>query len=444
MGRFVLLTATLLGASGCSLGEETPGTEPVGHEAIACQACHQGGEVGDRVAAVPSSTCSSADCHGSDNPQRVMVGSVEFDHRGHGSTGDLALGCAGCHTHSDGIEELWTEEEPCALCHREEMSGASGADCKSCHAGDSQGFTSQGVEVPHEGQSWIAGACVRCHYDVSEAEREVSSVRCSACHEEAEAVTTRGLGLDLHPQHAGVPCTSCHDQEAHRILAMSSAVELVCSDCHSVSHGLELALDPLPASTCNGCHASEHEAQQRLLLGLLDQDIRAAGSEKFMDGLTCRSCHVETRDALQPIEGSRAACVGCHGAEYGAVLDWWHEGLTRRSSLVEEYLRVARRTLGAPSDSIAGLLLVADDLLATLRTASGVHNLPLAHRMLEGALGASAAAYLAAGATAPEPPNLGREPSMGLCSYCHYERTETMVSQSMDNVFHREVMGVGR
>jgi hypothetical protein len=220
---------------------------------------------------------------------------------------------------------------------------------------------------------------------------------------------------------------------------MSSSVRLECGDCHVESHAVTLEVEPFAAETCNECHGDEHAAQQALLLGFVDHDVDLVASEKFMDGVTCRSCHVpRSGRPADPTVGSPAGCTACHRAEYGQVLTWWEEGVEQRVDVVGAYLRAARGRLGA-----SGTLDSAEAMLETVR-AGGVHNLRLSHRLLAAALAEAGRAHTEAAIRAPAPPGLGREPSMGLCSYCHYWLGETRVSGQMDTIFHREVMGVGR
>ena len=62
----------------------------------------------------------------------------------------------------------------------------------------------------------------------------------------------------------------------------------------------------------------------------------------------------------------------------------------------------------------------AEAKISLVADAGGHHNLLLAHRLLNEAWEGIARAYEGAGRPVPGSPALGREPSMGLCSYCHY------------------------
>jgi hypothetical protein len=426
MGRYALLTAALLGAGSCTVADD--GQPPsAAHADLACAECHAGGSSDVGMASVPTSTCARSDCHRTDNPARVALSTVEFEHRSHGSTGEVALGCAGCHAHASGSDDLVADLGSCALCHRDELLGERPRDCERCHVGDHDATTSQGVTVPHEGLSWTGGDCVRCHYDVSEPESDVSIRRCATCHIDVREVTRAALGEDVHPDHSGVPCVRCHTDSGHRIVAMSSAVTLDCSSCHDQAIGRS---------------PTDHAAVQRLFLGLIDSEFDAVPSDKFMDGLTCTSCHIAGAGSGEAAPAPAAACVSCHRPEYGTVLAWWKEGVDERLRLTRRYVRGAVRRVepATRSDSVAGLLTSAEDLLTQVEEGGGVHNLLLSHRMLEAALRRASSAYEAAGRRPPEPPRLGPEPRRGLCGYCHYRLEEIEFSSAMDPEFHRRAL----
>ena len=445
MGRLLLLTLLLASCAPPEARVARGGTPD--HAGLACVACHSGELAHGRLATVPREGCAASDCHRDGGPARVRLATVVFEHRSHGGDTVVAMTCAGCHGHDDGTEPLTASTDACALCHAAELGGDNGGDCRTCHARpEHEGTTSQGLPVEHTGLPWLGGECVRCHYDVSDPALHVETSRCLACHADLDAVTREGVGRDLHPTHTGVSCTSCHAEGGHRILAMSSAVDLQCGDCHLQVHDVEVTPDFPAPPTCNGCHRGAHAAQQRLVLGILPEDSAARPSEKFLDGLTCRSCHLPDARAAAgggaAVVGSSVSCTGCHRAEYATVLRWWNEGTRQRVGRVEGYVRVASAALsGAPADDPAAQLLgEAGELLATVRDGGGQHNLQLAHRALARALERTVGAYRAAGRSVPAPPDLGREPREGLCSYCHFRLDDPWQLGEMSGAFHREVM----
>jgi hypothetical protein len=443
MGRCPLLTLLFL-ATACA-PESAPRADGDPHGDLACAECHQGGLSDRELAAVPPETCTGSGCHEADVPGEITLATVRFTHLDHGSTESLALGCAGCHTHNSGSDPLNAGPETCGLCHVDELSGARGEDCRLCHTAPRHaGVTDQGLAIPHDGLPWIQGGCLRCHYAVARPVHEVSLGRCAQCHLDTNAVTQAGIGEDLHPDHVGTHCGACHEADNHRIEAMSSAVQLECESCHSVEHDVEVDAALLASQTCVECHGGAHQAQQRLLLGIMPDASAAAPAAHFMDGLTCRSCHIqgpETSDAAQ--RGTDEACVACHRPEYATVLRWWNEGVAERMRLVDRYLAGADRAVAGRGDSDPARLATqqARRLLDLVADAGGQHNLPLTHRIFENAIASASEAYRLAGRGTPPVPALGRPPRQGLCAYCHYRIAEPGLTERMDDAFHREVVG---
>lgn len=445
MGRHSLL-AVLAGAALAACGTETAprqtAAEP--HARLACAACHQGGLADRELPAVPSGACVASGCHGNEVPAQVTIQTVSFTHRGHGSTGSVTIGCAGCHTHRAGGDSLKAGPGTCGLCHADELSGARTEDCRLCHATLAHdGMTSQGVAIPHEGLPWIEGGCLRCHYAVAKPVHEVSLTRCAACHDDVDAVTQAGIGEDLHPAHAGNTCGACHEEDNHQIEAMSSAVDLQCADCHTEEHGVEVDVTWLDAATCDACHATAHQSEQRLVLGILPDSLAATPSDHFMDGLTCRSCHLPLGGANSERRlGSSVACVQCHRPEYATILRWWNEGIAERTRMVDRYLSGAERAAGRgeQGDTAALTAARARAMLSLVERAGGQHNLPLTHRIFQDVVSDATEAYRLAGVTPPAAPELGRTPRQGICAYCHYTLPEPGFSERMDDAFHREVL----
>ncbi len=462
MGRFVLLTAgragraglflaalSALAAAGCAEPalQRTARADGDPHADVSCSTCHDGplAQVGE--AAVPAQACTASGCHTDGGPREVKLSSVEFQHRGHGGDSTIvATACAGCHTHDAGNEPLVANVDACSLCHLNQQATGGGGECRTCHQAPSHvGFTSQGVEVPHQGLPWVEGGCVRCHYDVTRPPVEVSVTRCSSCHTDLDAAVAGGIGEDLHQTHTGSACTACHDGGTHRIQAMTSSVDLQCTDCHAREHDLELAADFPDPATCDACHGSAHQAEQRMVLGLVPDLPGPAPSEKFMDGLTCRSCHGTPGDTdpATLVQSVSQDCVGCHRPEYATVLRWWRQGSSDRLGRTDQFVSTARRRLGNASDTVAGELAAATRMVDLVRDGGAVHNLPLAHELLTEATQRVSEAYRLAGVDTPAPPNLGPQPRMGLCSYCHYRPNDPWLYEEMSGSFHRDVLRIG-
>jgi predicted CXXCH cytochrome family protein len=355
------------------------------------------------------------------------------------------MGCAGCHAHERGSDPLKAGVDACSVCHLSQQAAGLAGECRTCHVQPTHvAVASQGVEVPHRGLPWIEGGCIRCHFDVTEPPVEVALVRCVSCHADLDRAVAQGIGEDLHEAHTGAVCTSCHEEGTHRIRAMTSSVDLQCVDCHAVEHDLELEAAFPATATCNDCHTDVHQAQQRLMLGLVPGLEAPAPSEKFMDGLTCRSCHQEApgRDPDAVLMGSAASCVACHRTEYRTVLQWWLSGGEARLARTAPFVERGAAQLATEGDSVALALDEARAWVALVGEAGAVHNLPLAHRLLQEASDRVVSAYRSQGVAMPAAPELGRQPRMGLCTYCHYRPDDPWLFREMSGTFHRDVLGI--
>ena len=442
MGRLLLLTLAL--AACAPSGTRFAGDD--GHGDLTCTTCHRGGETDLGMAAVPEASCLASGCHSDLGPNRVESDLMAFEHRDHGGDSiEVALGCVGCHTHGDDAGALFAGADACAVCHADDLDGDSDGDCQLCHTQpDHVAFTSQLVALPHDQLPQLQQSCVRCHYDVEGLAEDTPSEQCLSCHlEGSTALAVDASEDEVHETHEGKACVSCHASELHRSTAMSSAVQLDCLGCHARPHDVIAMGGETPTIDCNDCHTDSHVEQQRMLLGTeLPAGADGAPSEKFMDGLTCRSCHVASTGstAATDVRGSARGCTGCHRSEYATVLSWWRQGGDQRVALARRYLDAARSALGGTSGAAADLLGESEELLDFVTAGGPQHNIPLSHDLLDQSLQRSAAAYREAGRQPPEVPSLGRRPRMGICSYCHYRTNDPWTFSTQPADFHQEVM----
>ncbi|MEJ2539226.1 MAG: cytochrome c3 family protein [Gemmatimonadota bacterium] len=443
MGRRLLLSlGAVVALSGCTAVDAVQVTDQA-HRGVECADCHTGPRADAEMASAPTEGCTASGCHEDRGPGQAEIREVSFEHRDHGGDSVAVVsGCAGCHTHAEGGAPLQVSMASCSLCHISDAAKGNAAECRLCHTAPEQVTrTSQEVAIPHREVPWIDGGCVRCHYDVSPVAVQVSILSCATCHQDPDSVASESAGTDPHPDHTGVACTSCHQEQTHRIERMSTAVVLQCGDCHADVHGVE----PTPAwpgtSTCNACHARVHAPEQALLLGMVAQVPGSSPSAKFLDGLSCRSCHVPpaSHDPTESVDGSEAGCVGCHRTEYGQVLEWWRDGAQARITPVRRALDRAETRLEGNA-AARPRLDSATVALTAVEEGNPVHNLSLAHGLLERAQTQISQAYRDAGTGAPAPVELGPRPSIGLCTYCHYLPDDPWVFQEMSGDFHREAL----
>lgn len=416
------------------------------HRDVACADCHSGPLSDRQMPQVTSATCTTSGCHSDGGPRIVELASIEFEHRDHGGGDSIpAMGCAGCHTHATASAPLVAAVDACSFCHIGLQAAGTTGECRLCHQNlDHAPLTSQRVAIPHADLSSLDGGCVRCHYDVTEPLQTVSTLRCATCHADVDAVVPAGVGPgpELHDSHTSASCISCHEDGEHQIQAMSSAVRLGCVDCHTRVHDVDVTETFPEVVTCNQCHAESHAEQQRLVLGLAPGIDGAFPSEKFVSGLTCRSCHQAPSgaDPTVAVRGNAQTCVTCHRSEYATVERWWRQGAATRVGRVEALLGSARRTLGEADAPVVAALDDAERSVTLVREGGAVHNLAFSHRLLEQAIDRVGEAYTTAGRTAPSAPDLGRRPSQGVCTYCHFRADDPWVFQDMSGPFHRDVL----
>jgi hypothetical protein len=447
MGRALLIAAaaaTLL--SGCEVARppapaQTAAAIENGHEDLACAACHNGEKTEKSRASVTREACTASGCHEDAGPPKVTLATAEFEHRNHAAQSEITVNCAGCHTHDAGAAPLRASVDACALCHGANLAGKSSEECQLCHKEPKHvAMTSQGIPVAHSSLPWLETGCARCHFDVMQPQKKVAMAKCLSCHEQGHELTKEAIAQDLHPTHRGVTCTSCHEAGLHKVAEMSSAVALNCADCHTRDHNL--ATTRASTETCAACHKNAHQAQQRMVLGIVG-DGRVMPSAKFLTGATCRSCHAppQVRQTVsdEPRRGQAEACAGCHDVEYNRVLDWWLDGSIARERKARAYVDAARAALPAPPDSARRLLARATRSLDLVRTAGGQHNLELADLIYREAVSQAAAAYEVAGRAPRALPDFGNVPHVGTCSFCHYGSAEPWNYRAMPQALHERL-----
>jgi hypothetical protein len=184
-----------------------------------------------------------------------------------------------------------------------------------------------------------------------------------------------------------------------------------------------------------------------MLLGVIDERATATPSNKFMAGITCRSCHVREPGEAPgnvPIRGQAQACADCHRTEYRQVLDWWIRGTRARSDAMLAFTARAARDLGGAPDTARALVGSARRMVAVVAEAGGQHNLELADRIFRDASQRVVDAYRLAGRASPAPPELGTAAHEGLCTYCHYAPGDVWNYRRMPADFHEQVLGLDR
>jgi len=424
--RHALLALAALATTLAGCGRR-PAAAPDPHENVACVGCHRLLAADSGRGPVPDEGCTSRNCHPGGGPDSARLSLVRFAHRAHPNGRGGTVACAACHTHAPGSAAMTTDTTACALCHVKDLAESRGRQlfCRLCHA-DLQHAptTNQGVPVPHARVDAEHVPCTRCHYQVLEG-NAAQADKCAGCHRDTVVASLRSADT-LHATHPNFRCEACHGPVRHRVAAISTSVELDCLECHRPGHRRpNHPADIVATARCVGCHTDVHAAEQRLILGLLPgEPIRP--SPMFMGGVTCRSCHVTPGQpgprAGRPLVSNEAACTGCHGSQWSGILPRWRRGYQRREAWVGAYVAAAVRAAGDSGRPAAARAQVrqAQSLLAFVRAAGPLHNLPASDRIMRDALDLARRSYRTAGLPAPATPELGPPVQTGNCMSCHY------------------------
>lgn len=148
--------------------------------------------------------------------------------------------------------------------------------------------------VPNSSTSAPANECLPCHQakDSAQKDQKISralldplalarsthrDLSCLDCHQEAEKLPHSRKTMKE------VVCTSCHGEEAQKILGSSVHASLSsCSNCHG-GHDTEAKAD-FSARRCAECHPAPFEAYQKSIHGLAQK----AGHK---EAARCHDCH---------------------------------------------------------------------------------------------------------------------------------------------------------
>jgi hypothetical protein len=186
-----------------------------------------------------------------------------------------------------------------------DVHGASGLGCASCHGGDPTAAGFDGMDpatgfVGRPTRRQLAGFCGRCHSDAAFMRQYNPSLRVDQV---AEYVTSvHGTRLIEQGDTAVAICTSCHP--AHSITSPSDP---------------QSSVNPLNvAETCGACHASaEYMGGYGIPTDQLEDYRRSVHWEMMTEGgdlsaPTCNDCHGNHGAAPPGITSVGNVCGQCH------------------------------------------------------------------------------------------------------------------------------------
>ena len=255
-------------------------------------------------------------CHGDGTLTDDAGGSVYVDPEGFSLSvhGEEGVGCVGCHTDLEGVEDF-----P----HRERLEAVN---CGLCHDGAYEDYAESlhGVLSIERGDQ-DAPSCASCHgaHDIRRKDDLKSRVSaknipetCSKCHTDERMMAEHSLAKG--PSFVKVYQESVHGRA---LTEAGLTVSAVCNDCHG-AHDIKHTKDPqsrvwrthIP-KTCAKCHGGIYETYAQSVHG---RDFLAGNP----DVPTCTDCHGEhtIRSHLDPKSSVYAThvaylCSKCHDDE---------------------------------------------------------------------------------------------------------------------------------
>lgn len=208
-----------------------------------------------------------------------------------------ASSCIDCHALLDGPLKVTGEQ------HMQDIHGAKGLGCESCHGGD-----------PNDAENAMSPA-----KGFKGKPRRVDIPKlCASCH--SDAATMRKYNPSLRTDQFAQYLTSVHGKQ----LAKGDDKVAVCTDCHGV-HGILPASDsrskvnPLNVvETCASCHAN---AERMKPYKIATDQVAGYGASVHREALTergdlsaptCVTCHGNHGAAPPGVSSVVNVCSNCH------------------------------------------------------------------------------------------------------------------------------------
>lgn len=299
---------------------------------------------------------------------RAIFGNILFDHTPHLTEmrRGKRLRCTSCHSQIVQREHMTVTNTTCFLCHFKRVPGDKTLDdCDMCHGPPLSPVQYLGVKFDHSGALKRGVECLKCHMHVIQGNGEVSKDRCFSCHTELQKLEKYTDALLMHDNHVTkhkVDCLRCHDEIRHKILEMAQSVEMECISCHP----------------------NQHAAQKELFLGIGGHGVSYMPDPMFLTRVSCTSCHISHKGT--PLQGisaypSEAACMSCHGTQYGAILRQWKSQMKNILSVILPSLEKSKGELKKYSvrlskrEKAERLVEEAHENIDLVRYGKGVHNI---------------------------------------------------------------------
>lgn len=326
---------------------------------------------------ISDNSCLREGCHN----QRLLsgrenFGNILFDHTPHLTEmrRGKRLRCTSCHSQIVQREHMTVTKSTCFLCHFKRAPGEKTLDdCNMCHGAPLSPVQYLGVKFDHSEALKRGVECRKCHMNVIQGNGEVSKDRCFSCHTEPEKLEKFTDALLLHDNHVTkhkVDCLRCHDEIRHETPEMAQSVEMECTSCHP----------------------DQHSAQKELFLGIGGYGVEYMPDPMFLTRVSCTSCHISHKG--NPYQGtmaysSPAACMSCHGTQYGAILEQWKSQMKKMLLVILPSLEKSKSELKKSSEDPSRkeearrLIAEAENNVKLVRYGKGVHNIKYSTNLLE-------------------------------------------------------------
>jgi len=326
---------------------------------------------------ISDQSCLRSDCHDRRLLQgKVSFGNILFDHTPHlvEMKRGKKLRCTSCHSQIVQRVHMTVTNNTCFLCHFKEVEGEKPlGGCPSCHGVPTSVVEYQGITFDHKESVKLGIDCMKCHLDVVQGEGGVSKERCFSCHTEPERLDKYQDVFLMHMYHVAshkVDCLRCHEEINHKMVAMAKSIEVDCSSCHP----------------------GHHAAQKELFIGTGGKGTEQMPDPMFLMRVSCTGCHISHKgDEFKgkTAFASPAACISCHGADYGQILEEWERVIGEALSQILPALNRAESELKITTKRgeayLKGkrLLEEAKDNIELVKEGKGVHNIKYSIHLLE-------------------------------------------------------------
>jgi nitrate/TMAO reductase-like tetraheme cytochrome c subunit len=311
---------------------------------------------------------------------RANFGDILFDHTPHLTQmrRGKKLRCTSCHSQIVQREHMTVTKSTCFLCHFKRVPGEKSLDdCNLCHGAPLSPVQYLGVKFDHSDALKRGVECRKCHMHVTQGNGQVSRDRCFSCHTESEKLDKYSDAFLMHDNHVTkhkVDCLRCHDEIRHQMPETVQSVEMECTSCHP----------------------NHHAAQKELFMGIGGQGAEYMPDPMFLTRVSCTSCHVSHKgNSYQGTSAfpSAAACMSCHGTQYGAILDQWKAQMKNMLSAILPSLErskgeLTKHTGDSPAiEKARELIGEAEENVSLVRYGKGVHNIKYSVSLLSAANG---------------------------------------------------------